>query len=168
MSEFERRQKLAESLQDAIDSKSGRPLPGDRVEKEARGASAGRRRATLVTLVIGWGTLAAIWLVRPDAIFNPNLGLPTAPELTAEEGLRRGMYLQGARIREFATVAGRLPASIAEAGEAEPGLTYSPGGTTWSLRGTGGGREITLTSTMSPDSFLIARLGPRNADPDGA
>lgn len=155
MTQIERRRALAESLQEAMDHPRRRATDIKATIETARvETSQRRRRLVLVALVGTWGVLGWLWLAQPDWAFNPPLGIVAEAEFSEEEGLRYGMYLQAARIQEFTAEFGRLPTSIAEAGEAEEGLQYEVTGNRWKLLGTLGDRTVELTSEMSADSFL--------------
>jgi len=157
MTQNERRRALADSLQDVIDHPTRRAIDLKRDSETTRHDASRRRRLIVATLlVVAWGSLGWLWLARPDAVFNPSLGMPMGGAGTPEEGLRYGMYLQAARIREFQIEQGRRPATIVEAGEAAEGLTYVVAETGWTVRGMLNGLPMELTSRMSADSFLTA------------
>lgn len=157
MTQIERRRALAESLQNAIDHPMRRSTDIKQENETGRHeARQRRRRVVAILFLVAWGSLGWLWLARPDAVFNPPLGQAEGAEYSAEAGLRYGMFLQAARIREFEADSGRLPQTIAEAGEAEEGLTYSLTGGRWTLRGTVNGTVLELTSEMSADAFLQA------------
>lgn len=161
MTQIDRRRALAESLQEVIDHPLRRASDIKAANETARvETSQRRRRLVLVALVASWGTLSWLWLARPDWAFNPPLGIVAEAEFSEEEGLRYGMFLQAARIREFEADSGRLPASIAEAGEAEEGLRYEITDAGWRLLGTLGNRQLVLTSEMSADAFLAGDGAP--------
>lgn len=160
MTEHERRRALAESLQEAIEHPARRAsdLKHER-ETSRQEVVQRRRRGAGILLLLTWGVLGWLWLAKPEFVFSPSLGQAEGARFSAEEGLRYGMYLQAARIREFQAEHGRLPASIAEAGEAEAGLEYVVEGGRWTLRGTADGTELELTSEMSPEGFLRSEEG---------
>lgn len=154
MTERERRRALAESLQDALDHPMRRATDIRAATETARRESAQRRRTVTVgLLLVSWGALGWLWLMRPSWVFSPPLRSVSVSQQSEEEGLRYGMYLQAARIREFEAEHGRLPETIAEAGEAEEGLHYAVAGTRWTLQGMVGDLRLELTSAMSVDSF---------------
>jgi len=155
MTERERRRALAESLQEALDHPMRRASDIKAANEAARQEFGKRRRLVAAgLLVVTWGGLGWLWLTRPDWLFSPPLGIVAETQLSEEAGLRYGMYLQAARIREFEAEFGRLPETIAEAGEAEEGLRYTVSDGRWTLVGMLGGQPLNLTSEMSVDSFL--------------
>ncbi|MCL4865418.1 MAG: hypothetical protein KJZ47_05955 [Gemmatimonadales bacterium] len=154
MTQVERRRALADSLQEVLDHPHRRSTD-IREERDAARIQAGqrRRRLMLVALVAAWGALGWIWLARPGWVFEPPLTTAQGAQYSPEEGLRIGMALQAFRLREFAAETGRLPSSLAEAGEVEEGLSYLVRDGGWILRGDLGSRQLELTSEMSVDSF---------------
>ena len=156
MTQMERRRELAESLQNAIDNPQRRASDIKAATAAARTELSRRRRTVVVGLLLAsWGALGWLWLTRPEWVFDPPLGLTTVAQQSVEEGLRYGMFLQAARIREFEAEQGRLPATILEAGEVEEGLQYTVASGRWTLRGILGDRPMELTSEMSADSFRL-------------
>ena len=94
----------------------------DRAREADRRAS-GRQAPPAWLAVLLLGVAAWLWLFPPAALrIEPP---PPQPIEQEEAALRFTMYLQAQRIRSFQQEAGRLPATLEEAGPPLPGLRYT-------------------------------------------
>jgi hypothetical protein len=155
-----------QALLDAYDN----VLKAQADEREAlRRAAEARRRATgsRVGLVLALALLAFtggyVYIERPDWIFPA----PPAPESAAvrEASLRIGMANAAQRIEHYRQRNGRLPATLAEAGDHTPGLAYEPGTTVYKLHARFDSVRLSYESSQSLEKFVgnsfrvIARRG---------
>jgi hypothetical protein len=129
----------------------------------ARQAADARRRAagSRILLVLAVTLLAFtggyVYIERPDWIFPP----PPAPQSAAvrEASLRISVANAAQRIEHFRQRTGRLPSSLAEAGDHTPGLTYQPGTTVYQQHIAVGGIRLSYESTHSLEKFVGNSFG---------
>ncbi len=114
----------------------------------------------------GLALLAAlvwIWLAPPAWLRLPPL--PSEPPEVQEAEARLALYLQAERILQFRIDRGRLPGTLAEAGDPLPGIRYEVlGSDRYRLRSTE--PPLSYTSTDSPAALLaesVTRLRPGGA-----
>jgi hypothetical protein len=121
-----------------------------------RTSASGHPPAWRVAVILsGWALIGWIWLAEPAMFFGPPA---TAEVLPAEREarLRYAMYIHHQDIVTFRRDSGRVPNSLAELdadGTDAVRLAFDEKGA-WSLVGTDGDLSLTLTETMSADSFL--------------
>lgn len=150
MDDWERRQKLEQALREAVQPRTPSPA-------EARMANRQGRRTNpavvAVSLALGWGFIAWIWIAQPEFLFGP--GAPPPPSLEVQEArLRYAMFLERSRIEAHVRTRGRLPATLAQAGPVEDSVFYERTGSGYVLIGERGPLRLRLTNLMSADSFL--------------
>ena len=162
MDERERSQKLEEAVRDAVASRK------DDAPVVACDRSRGRRQGVLVAiLMLTWAAIAYIWLARPAFVFGPT-AVAVQPPAVREASLRFALYLERRRIDAYTAANGRLPASLADAGPVESGVTFERNDAGYVLVGHRDDLTLTLTSAMNADSFLGSSLDHLQGAPEPA
>lgn len=120
----------------------------------------------VLSLLLLAGVGAYLTVTRPVWLFER--GLPAESSEIQDASLRLAMALQFQRIERFRSEHGRLPRSLAEAGEPLAGVTYrQTGGGQFVLSGVNGSVSLVLRSTESVRAFVansyvtIQRRGQR-------
>src|SRR6185295_11687344 len=91
---------------------------------EVAHVESGRRRKLRRVAALGIALAIAAYLaVNPPAWLKPHPAPPPTPAVRAASD-RFAIYLQAQRIESFRITRGRLPSTIAEAGEPMPGIRY--------------------------------------------
>lgn len=123
-----------------------------RLAAEARRRATGSRVMMVLTAAVLAFTGGYLYVERPDWIFPP----PPAPESAAvrEASLRIGMANAAQRVEHYRQRTGRLPVSLAEAGDHTPGLAYEPGTTVYKLHLMAGGIRLSYDSNQSLEKFV--------------
>jgi hypothetical protein len=110
--------------------------------------------AVLVLCIVAWGTLAYVWLAKPDWLFPPDPASQLSPA-ERESRLRFGMFLERERVLDFRATHGRLPANLAEAGDVEEGIDYTATGeSTFVVSATVRDSVLTLNESERADELL--------------
>lgn len=153
MSQHDGQEELASALKAVLDDRAQDDAARRRERAEAKTPRARPQGPLLVVMLAALAATAWIWTVRPEAIFGPGT-LPPRTAEAREAKARFALYLQHARVHSYVAAHGRPPASLAEAGPVEDGVTLatSPGG--WSVQGEANGTTLVLTDRMAADSFL--------------
>ncbi|MDX2191785.1 MAG: hypothetical protein NW201_00430 [Gemmatimonadales bacterium] len=110
-------------------------------------------------VVAGIAVLATAWVWGALLVPTPK-GVGKRDRDVFEAELKLGLYLQAQAIEQFRAKAGRLPATLAEAGAVDPAYEYAPtpgGAYTVSLR-LGGGRTLEYASGTPAGDFIGSRL----------
>jgi hypothetical protein len=134
----------------------------DREEKAAEAAVAARlvpreRRIGILVLVAVAGS--ALLILQPTWLAGPKAPPPETPPVAAAS-LRLTLLRQRDYILDFHRARGRLPATLAEAGDSMPGVQYertSDGG--FRLTASAGDSVIVLRSGDSTATFLGRSIG---------
>ncbi len=106
--------------------------------------------AALLLSLSGFGY---IWLGEPAWLYDSASTVESAE--SAQAGLRFGLYLTAKRLEEYRRSAGRLPATIAEAGSTEDGIRYvRKSDSSFEISGWKGDLGLTLLSSQSPEALL--------------
>ncbi len=154
MDEHDTRRDLVDALQAVVDD-------GNTVTASARRAPPGpptARRNLSVLVAAGAVLLAWLWIARPAAVFAP--GTPAIQSAEQREAIARfALYLERARVDQFVAERGRMPTTLAEAGEVEAGVQYHPEGRDFTLDIRDCAIQLRLTNRMNADSFLGDALG---------
>lgn len=110
-----------------------------------------RRLGVLGTIGVAGLVLLAVqpvWLAGPRTV-------PPDPPPVAAAGLRVTLLKQRQLVFDYARTHGRLPISLAEAGDSLPGLHYNRGrDSTFTLTGSAGDSVVVLLSSDSQAVFL--------------
>ena len=149
----ERQDELVSALQAVLEDRT-KAEADDRAERARR--RAGRPRPqwpAVLVLVAALAAIGWIWTARPAVIFGPGTHPPRTADARVAR-LRFALYLQHARVRQHVATQGRVPASLAEAGPVEEGVTLEAAGGEWAVRGVVDGTTLVLTDRMDADSFL--------------
>ncbi|MGH7560035.1 MAG: hypothetical protein ACRENB_03345 [Gemmatimonadales bacterium] len=126
-------------------------------ERFGRLSSAHRRRRLGFLGVVGIAA-AVLLVVQPVWLAGPKAVPPEPPRLAAAS-MRLTLVRERHRVFDYARRAGRLPATLAEAGGGSPDITYqASSGDAFSLTGTSGDSVITLRSSDSLTAFLGSSL----------
>jgi hypothetical protein len=105
----------------------------DRTSATKQTALARKRAARVGLLILLLGVSGYLWL-SPPAWIRPQ-PIPVPPPAVREAGKRFSMILQAQRIEHFRLLKGRLPTTLAEAGEPIEGIDYAVlTGATYSLQ----------------------------------
>lgn len=149
-----------DSKSDLLDA--ARAAIQDREEKTAEAALAARnvpmKRRMGVMIFLGLAglvlpVLQPMWLVGPK---QP----PSETPPVAAASLRLALVRQHSLIVAFSKTRGRLPASLAEAGDSVPGVRYQRIGTgVFRLTANAGDSIVVLESTDSIGAFLGKSIG---------
>lgn len=99
---------------------------------------------------------AYMFLFEPDWVFGPSL--TAISPARREAGLRYAIFLSTARINDYRSSRGTLPATLGDVGEDWPGVAYrTPDGASFDLRATNpnpNGAPLVLQSSDDPRAFL--------------
>ena len=91
---------------------------------EVADVESGRRRKLRRMTILSAGLAIAVYLaLNPPTWLQPQPVPPPTPEVRAASD-RFAIYLQAQRIESFRNSTGRLPSTLAEAGEPMPGIRY--------------------------------------------
>lgn len=122
-------------------------------DSSSQRAAALRKRFLRPTILVLLLAVTAYLAVSPPAWVLPRPLPPPNPQ-EREAGDRFAIYLQAQRIDHFRSTTGRLPATLAEAGEPMDGIDYLPGsGATYVLQSARDG-ALRYSSTGSFREFL--------------
>jgi len=115
--------------------------------------SAPQRRRLSVFGIIALSGLVLL-VLQPQWLAGPAAARPDPPPVAAA-GLRVAMIRQRQLVNDFAIRNGHLPASLAEAGDTIPGVSYTrQGDSAFTLTGFAGDSVVTLQSGDSQAAFL--------------
>ena len=113
-----------------------------------------RRRWPLGALVVVGVVGLVLLTLQPDWLVGPAV-VPPDPPPGAAAGLRVALLRQRQLVLDYARRNGRLPQSLADAGDTVPGVRYSRrGDSAFSLTGRAGDSVVVLQSGDSQSVFL--------------
>lgn len=143
MDEEQRRDALLEAVRELVPAHEppARPVPPPRNGRAA------------FALAAGWVFLGYIWIAKPAWIFGPRADTVLATD-RRDAALRFTLYLQRARLDEYADDHGGPPTTLEATGPVEDGVTWQPNGTGYVLTGELQGQTLRLSDAMDADSFL--------------
>src|SRR5690606_32530471 len=122
MEEYERRRLLEEAVRAAVTERQQTPAEA---RMAAKAAAANRQTGLVVLLLVVWGLLAWVWIARPEWAFGPK-ARPPASQAVEEAEVRYALYLMRGRVEQFRRAQGYLPATLANVGRVERGVTLHP------------------------------------------
>lgn len=108
-------------------------------------------RGFWITMSLAIIALSALLLLQPGWLFTKPAA--EAPAVT-EASLRVRMFVEMERIEQFRSDAGRLPASLSEAGVPEDGLTFHVSDGSYILTGMNGTLSLSYSSETPASTFL--------------
>lgn len=149
MQEHDNRQELANALQAVVDERNAGTQSTGRVPTRPPAP----QRRLLIVGAAGMVLLAWLWIAKPAAVFDP--AGPAFLSADQREAIARyALYLERARVDQYVADSGRLPPTLAEAGEVERGVVYRSNGADYTLEAKDGAIELILSNRMNADSFL--------------
>jgi hypothetical protein len=155
MDNTDRHRIIAEAVRDAVNSK--READATSAREAARKRQSRSPATSWTVILVGVLVLAWIWIGKPEMVFGPGDPEPPTAEVS-EASLRYALYIQQARVEEYATSNGRLPASLVDAGLVEESVSYERRGSTYTLVGVLPTLTIRFERGMDADSFLGSSL----------
>lgn len=140
------RRALLEAYQTLVKSEQDRRVSETHLQPDAP-SGRGFWIGALALIVV----LAVLLVTQPGWLFTKPV--QESPVLV-DASLRVRMFVEIERIEQFRRDSTRLPASLAEAGIPDDGLTYEAGYGSYTLTGTNRGHTLVYSSGTPPETFL--------------